>query len=634
MDTPADIVLPARFDRRRLTLPGFGFRGLARLKPGVTLTEGNADVARMVPIWMSSWPAASGVSPRVYESWRIAPALRPLKDDVVGSAGRALTILMGSLAIVLLVACANVATLVLVRAEGRQQELAIRAALGAGRARILRALLVESALLGLVGGLLGLGVAYGGVELLAAYGPTDLPRASEIAIDSSVLLATLAASFLCGIVFGIVPALKHAAPLPGGALNSGGRTLSDSRERHRARDILVVAQLALALVLLVSSGLMIRSVLSLRAVQPGFQAPERLQAVRIAIPDSVVREPEQVARMQEAILGRLRAIAGVDAAAFASEVPLEGVPTDWDVLLVEGQPLDEKATPALRTFKTVSPAFFDVMGTRVIAGRAYTWDDLYGRRPYVVVSENLARELWGSPERAIGKRVHTLPNAPWREVIGVVQDVHDRGVDRPPPTIAYWPTFGEGRYRPGQPAITRSVTFVIRGSRAGTDGFIREVQEAVWSVNANLSFPSMRTMREIYGQSMARTSFTLVVVSIAGGMAMALGIIGIYGVVSYAVSQRRREIGIRVALGAGRTSLTGLFVRSGLALAMAGIPMGLLAAALLTRLMAALLFGVSALDPITFVTVPAILVAAAVLASYLPARRAASVNPVEALKGP
>jgi putative ABC transport system permease protein len=630
-DQEADLIMPARFDRRKQILAGFGYQGIARLKPGVTIADASADVARLIPIWMTSWPAFENVNPKVYASWRIAPALRPLKQDVVGKVGDALWVLMGTLAIVLLIACANVATLLLVRAEARNQEFAIRAALGAGSSRIVRALLVESLLLGVLGGVFGLAIAYGGLRALVAHAPAGLPRIGEIALDPRVLGFTAAISLLSGIVFGLIPALRHASPRIAAALGTDARTIGPGRGGQRVRNVLVVAQLALALVLLVSSGLMIRTFSALRAVDPGFSDPGRLQVFRVAIPQRLVPEPDRVARLQNDLVEKLGAIAGVTSVAYATALPIEGLPTNWDAVQPENREYGNQVPP-LRVFKDVSPDYFRTMGTPLVTGRSFTWTDLHDRRRMVLVSENLAREFWGSAAAAIGKRLQTLPTAPWQEVVGVVRDVHDNGVDQPPPAIVYWPAFGESPYRPGAPNINRLITFVVRSPRAGTEGFLRDVQSAVWSINGNLSLASVRTMQELYDRSLARTTFTLVMLAIAGLMSLVLGIVGIYGVIAYAVSQRTREIGIRVALGAQRAELTRMFVRSGLVLAAIGVPLGLVAAVGLSRLMSSLLFGVSRLDPLTYAAVPLVLLAAVVAASYLPARRAASVDPVDALR--
>jgi len=309
---------------------------------------------------------------------------------------------------------------------------------------------------------------------------------------------------------------------------------------------------------------------------------------------------------------------------------MEGFGSNWDTMQAENKGASDDGAP-LRFFKFVSPRFFRAAGTRLLAGRDFTWDDLYGRRSVLILSQNLAREWWGTPIAAIGKRVRQFSDTPWREVIGVVQDVRENGVDQKPPTIVYWPSLISGYYG-HKIDPTRTVTFVLRSQRAGTQSFVRQIQQAVWSVERDLPVASIRTMQTIYDQSLSRTSLALVMLGIAGAMALVLGIIGIYGVISYSVSQRRREIGIRLALGAQQRELRRMFVRSGLALTGIGVAIGLAAAVGLMRLMNSLLFGISPLDPFTYVAVPLVLVAAAALASYLPARRAAAVDPVEALK--
>jgi predicted permease len=633
VDTDADLILPLPFDRSQLMLAGFGFRGVARLRPGTTIAEATADVGRMVPIWMRSWPAAEGVNPRIYERFRITPSIRPLHAEVVGSVGRVLWVLMGTIGIVLSIACANVATLLLVRAESRQQELAVRASLGAGRGRILRGLVVESLVLAVCGGILGVAMAYGGLRLLVALGPADLPRLADISVDLRSLALAAAVSLASGLFFGLIPAFRHGGLRVQEALRGGGRTASDGRDRQRARNVLVVVQVALALVLLVSSGLMIRTSLALRSVAMGFTGPASLQTVRIAIPETVVAEPERVARTQQRIAERFAAIPGVTSVGSASVMHLEGLGTPWDAIQREGATVREGDLPPMRVFKRVTPGLFRTTGTRVLAGRDYAWEDLYGRRPVVILSENLARELWGGAREAIGKRVRTLlPGAPWQEVIGVVDDVRDNGAHRPAPAIVYWPLLGDSLYGAKDVFVARAVTFALRTDRAGSEALLRELKEAVWSVQGGLPLASPRTMQESIDQSMGRTSFTLVMLSLAGGVALVLGLVGISGVIAFAVSQRRREIGIRLAIGAGHGELTRMFLRSAFQLSAVGIVTGLVVAAGVTRLMAALLFDVTPLDPATYASVALALLAAALGASYLPARRVASVDPAEALK--
>ncbi len=347
---------------------------------------------------------------------------------------------MATIGIVLAIACANVANLLLVRAEARQQELAIRASLGAGRARIARALLIESAVLGLLGGAIGLGLAHAALALLVAIAPTNLPRLYDIALDGRALGFTFIVSLLSGLVLGVIPVLKYVRPSIAAGLRDSGRTSSQSKERHHARSALVVTQVALALVLLVSSMLMIRTFRALRTIEPGFVDAQQIQTVRISIPPSLIPEPDLVARIQNDITEKLAAIPGVTSVGFASVMHLEGLQTPWDGIRVEGAKVLDEEIPPLRVFKFVSPQFFATTGTRLVAGRDYTWTDLSEHRRFVIVSENLARELWGTPNEAIGKRIQgVLPDSPWREVIGVVQDVRDNGVQEPSPAIVYWP---------------------------------------------------------------------------------------------------------------------------------------------------------------------------------------------------
>ncbi len=628
-----DLIVPLAFDRSKLILAGFGYNGIARLKPEVAIAQANADVTRLVPVWMDSWSNGPGTNPHFYETWRITPAIRPLKQEVIGNVSSLLWVVMGTIGMVMLIACANVANLLLVRAEARQHELAIRAALGAGPRRIVRELLLESVLLGLIGGVLGIGLAHEGLRLLVAIGPANLPRLSEISLDARALGFTVVLSLLSGLLFGSIPAMKYAGPGLSIALRSAGRTASVSRERQHSRNFLVVAQVAMALVLLVSAGLMIRTFQALRTVEPGFTHAEHLQTMQISIPDSLVKEPQRVTRIQNDIEDKLRAIPGVSSVGFASAMPMEGIEPGWDLIYAEGKNYVGEIAP-LRMFNNVSPGFFHTLGTRIVAGREYTWTDLYGLRPVAIVSENLARELWGTPFAALGKRlaVSSKFGGRWHEVIGVVENVRENGVQEKAPAIVYWPSMMTGLYAPHDVDAARGVTFAIRSDRAGTAGFLNEIRQAVWSVNSSLPLASVQTMQEIYNRSLARTSFTLVMLGIAGAMALVLGIVGIYGVISYAVSQRRREIGIRLALGAQQGELMRMFVRSALALAGAGVMIGLAAALVLMRLMKSLLFGISPLDPLTYLAVPLVLTAAAVLASYLPARRVAAVDPVEALK--
>jgi predicted permease len=624
----ADLILPLQLN---LVQPNsdWGYTALARLKPGVTLAQATADVAHMLPIYKDKYAGTR------MDSLRLLPAVRPLKDDVVGDAGSVLWVLLGGIGIVLLIACANVANLLLVRAEGRGHEFAVRTALGAGRGNIARALVVESLTLGLAGALVGIGLAYGALQILLAHGPDNLPRLNEITIDLPVLAFAVATSVVSGLLFGLVPIARLVRPTFALSLQEflrGGGRSSAGRSQHRSQNALVVVQVALALVLLVSSGLMIRTFQNLRTVKPGFTDAATIQTLRITIADAQVPELERVTRMQADILQRLSAIPGVSSAAFISNVPMD--PGMSAISPVEGKDYGQdyrKLLPIPRTIKSISPGFFQTVGTPLVVGRDLTWVEIYEQRNVTLVSESLAREEWGSAAAAIGKRMHVGISGPWQQVVGVAADIYDDGADKKPSTIVYWPARTQD-FMAGPPTAPRSIAFVLRSSRTSTESFIRDIRTAVSAVNADLPLSQVRPLGEVYDQSMARTSMTLVMLGIAGGMALLLGIVGIYGVLAYAVAQRQREVGIRLALGAQPRAVTRMFVFRGLVLAGAGIALGAVAAAGLTRSMSSLLFGVTPVDAATFAAAAGVLVVAALAASYIPARRAAAVDPVETIR--
>jgi predicted permease len=634
LDQPDDtaLFLPFQWDRNKTKLGNFSENALARLKPGVTMEQASTDMARLLPVVLRSFPAPEGFSSSMFEKARISPYLRPLKQDVVGNVGNVLWVLMGSIVLVLLVACANVANLLLVRVEGRRQELAIRSALGAGWGRIAGELLFESVVLGFAGSLLGLVLAYGGLRLLVAMAPTGLPRVQEIGIDIPVLLFTLGLSLFTSLFIGFIPVLKYAGATATSGLREGGRALSQSRERHRVRKTLVVVQVALALVLLICSGLMIRTFRALMHVSPGFVAPDAVQTFRFYIPETQIpdAQPERVVRMNEEILNRLAAIPGVSSASFSTAAPMDGR-SSADVVFAQDHVYGEGELPPIRRFKFVSPGFFATLGTQILAGRDLTWTDTYQKRPVAIISENFARQYWRDPQDALGKRIRPGNIDDWREIVGVVQDVHDDGVDKAAPSSVYWPVMMD-RFEGEKQTLRRSLAFVMRSPRAGSRTFMNEVQERVWSVDAEVPLADVSTLGTLYTKSMARTSFTLVMLCVAGSMALLLGIVGIYGVISYAVSQRTREIGIRMALGAQREALTAMFVRQGLVLTLIGAACGLATAFVSMRLMSSLLFNVSPVDPITYVSITIGVVAVAYLACYLPSRRAATVEPMQALR--
>jgi predicted permease len=625
------LLIPFQFDRNKIFLGNFSYPMIARLKPGVTIEQASSDVARMLPIVGRSFAAPPGFSLKMFEDAHFQPNITPLKDRVVGDVGKLLWVLMASIGMVMLIACANVANLVLVRVEGRRQELAIRAALGAGWGRIASELLFESVVLGLLGSLLGLGMAYGILRLLVAMAPRGLPRVNEIGIDGTVLLFTLGLAILASLLFGSIPIFKYAGARLATGLREGARGASQSRDQHRARSVLVVVQVGLALVLLICSGLMARTFVALTRVQPGFTAPAEIQTFELSIPKSEIADEESVTRRFEEILHKVEAVPGVKSVALSSSIPLSEN-SSYDPIFAQDKTYKPGEIGALRRFKYVSPGFLQTMGTPLIAGRDMNWTEIYNKTPVAMVSENLARELWQTPTAALGKRIRVGNIDDWREVVGVVSDVYDDGLNQEPSKCVYWPILLKNFEGDGV-SSRRDIAFVLRTPRAGTESLMKEVRQAVWSVDPNLPLAEVHTVDYYYRTSMARTSFTLLMLGVAGAMALLLGTVGIYGVIAYSVSQRTREIGIRMALGAQRQELTGMFIRHGLALSGIGVAFGLVAALICMRFLSTLLFGVKPVDLLTYSAVSIGLVATALLASYLPSRRAATVDPVEALRG-
>lgn len=630
LDMDAELFQPFQFDRAKTTLGNFSQRGVARLKPGVTLAQANADGARMLLIANKSFPPPPGFSAKLFEDAHIATDFRPFKQDLTGDIGPTLWVLMGTIGLVLLIACANVANLLLVRVESRHLELTIRTALGASMGRITYELLFESLAVALLGGLGGLALAFGALHALVALAPAGIPRISQIGLDAPVLLFAVGVSILTGLLFGSAPVLKFASARLATGLRDGGRTLSASRERHRARNTLVVVQVALALVLLISSGLMIRTFRALTQVQPGFSDPANVQTLSLYIPDAQVPEPDKVLRMEEDIADQLQRIPGVARVAMTTAVPMGGNSSN-DVLFARDHTYREGQIPPIRRFIFVSPGLYKTLGTPLIAGRDFTWEDSNNKSLVAVISEGFAREYWGSAAAALHKQVREGMNDDWREIIGVVGDVHNDGVDQPAPTAIYFP-LKLSNFQGDKESVRRSVAFVIRSERAGSESFLKEVRRTIWAVNPNLPLAEVRTLDNDYRRSMARTSFTLVLLMISAGMALVLGAVGIYGVIAYSVSQRTREIGIRMALGAGSSEVASMFVRHGLLLAAIGAGFGLLSAYLLMKLLSTLLFSVSPADPLTYSAMLLLILCIAALASYLPSRRAAAIDPATALR--
>jgi predicted permease len=632
LNTEAAVILPQRFQGADL-LPNdvHSYVGIARLKPGVSLAQANADVGRMLPIWIRE----RGTNSNVLTAARFGAALRPVKQDVIGDVGSVLWLLMGTIGAVLVIACANVANLLLVRAEGRRQEFTLRAALGAGWSHIARHMLVESLALALLGGILGVGLAYVGLHFLVATAPATLPRLGEISIDPLVLIFALAMSLLSALLFGLLPILKHAgakgAQALHGAARGDSRTLSHGRGQRRSQNTLVFVQVALAVVLLVSAGLMIRSFVALRSVEPGFVDPDRIQTVRISIPEGRAAEPARVARVQQDIMTEIAKIFGVTSASFTTALPME-LDYENNTVVTAADKIYSEGIPQLRRSKSVGPGFFQTMGIPLLVGRDFTWTDIEGRRRVAIVSNNLAREWWGEPSAAIGKQIRIGRVGPLNEIIGVAGDIYDSGADQPPPTVVYWRAGAQDAFGPIPTFVPRDMAFAIRSDQAGTEDLIRQVARAVWAVDSNLPLARVQTLGEIYAQSMSRTSFTLVMLAIAGVMALALGLVGIYGVISYAVTEQRRAIGIRLALGAARGSILGRFLVQGIRVTGIACVAGIVLSLAVRGAMSRLLFGVSPYDPITLVGVAGVVLSVATLAALIPATRAAFMQPMRTLR--
>ncbi len=620
MDAPLDIVTPLRFDRATVHLAGYNFQAIARLRPGVTLAQANRDVARMIALSFTLFPPPPGMTLQQIEEARLGPNVRLLKDDFLGDIGKTLWVLMATIGIVLLIACANVANLLLVRAEGRSREFAVRVALGAGRGRVAREMFVESFTVAFIGGAVGVVLASLVVSLATKLIPAQLPRLDQVSVDVTTLLFALAVSVGVGVALGVIPVLKQGRIRVTDALRAGGRNASAGRERNFARGTLTVVQVALALVLLVGSGLMVRTFVSIRRVQPGFSDPASLKVMQLSIPRN---EPPDVAAtfaMQRNIVDRLQAIAGVSSVGMMDGLPMSDF-SSQDPIFASDHSYAENQIPPLRRFIRTGPNTFRTLGTAIVAGREFAWEDLEQDRKVAVISENFAREYWNSAQAAVGKRIRDNPTAPWSDVIGVVADIRHDGVDKPAPATVYWPQRGR-----------LSLTYLVRSSRLNSQAYTDELRAAVQGASASIPIANLRTMQAVYDKSMSRTAFTLTLLAVSGGMALLLAVVGVYAVISYTVAQRTREIGIRIALGAQQRGVQLLFVRQGLVLAGIGAGTGVVAAMALARLLSSLLFEISPLDPLTYVLVVVGLLAAAALASYVPALRVARVNPAEALR--
>ncbi|HEX9945014.1 MAG TPA: ABC transporter permease [Thermoanaerobaculia bacterium] len=626
-----ELWLPMTIDPARLEAGNFNYQAVGRLRPGVTPERAARELSALVWRIPEVYPE-SRISRGMIESAGLAILVHPLRDDVVGSLARILWVLLGSVGCILLIACANVANLFLVRAEARQREVAVRTALGATRGEVARLFLGESLALSLVGGVLGLALAAAGVRLLVSLRPEGIPRLEEIGVDGTVLAFTLLLALLAGLLTGGLAALRYGRPELVPALKEGGRGGTAGRARHLARNVLVVIQVALALVLLVTSGLMVKSFWRLRNVDPGFD-PRGVLTLRLNLPEAEYRDVFATARFVRQLLERVRAAPGVASAGTITSLPLSGSNSNSGYSF-EDFPLAPDQVPPILGTRFVSPGYFDAMGIPLIEGRVFDRIDPARRSNEVVVSQALAERFWPG-KSALGKRLtQGLPGEErqWCTIVGVVGSVRDIGLEEKPYESVYFPVL---RPAPGPDErsewVPRSFSLVVKG-RVDPAALVAPVRQAIWSIDPNLPLAQVRPLQEVVARSMARTSFTMLLLVIAAAVALLLGAVGIYGVISYVVSQRTQEIGVRMALGAGRRDISRMVLREGLGITLLGIAIGLAGAIALTRLMLALLFDVSPTDPATFAAVPVLLAAVALLASWMPARRAAAVEPLEAIR--
>jgi len=596
------------------TLGGFWLQVVGRMREGIRPSEVRTETQALYQGLGESFPAEPGRVRFMLEAVRITALVTSLKSSMVGRVARTLWILLGTVGIVLLIACANVANLFLVRAESRQREVAVRGALGAGRLDQVYDALVEGILLSGVGGLAGLALAQGAVRLLVRHGPATLPRLQEVGVDGSVLIFAVGVMTLAGLAFGAIPLLRREPSIVGTLRATSGTTA----DRVRVR------QMALALVLLVGSGLMVRSFLHLRAVDPGFEASPEVLTLSFGLPASEYPSGEAAAAFSQALVAGLRGLPGVEGAAVVTCLPLDG----WcsgDHVSVEGRVVPEGTLPPVVAVRRAGPDYFRTMGIEVLEGRALEQADTEGGPPVVVISRSLARGYFPQ-EDPLGRRVALGSDTTWSTVVGVVEDVPALDLMRVGDPLIYFPLEG--------PAITgvsaRNGAVVVRARNAL--GLLSAIRARVADVDPDVAIARVRTTERIVADASARMAFTMVLLVLAGGVALVLGVVGIYGVISYLVGRRRAEIGVRMALGARPSEVRRMVVREGARVAGIGLGVGMAAAVGLTRLMGALLFEVEPTDVPTYAVVGLVLLAVALVASWVPARRAASTDPAGALR--
>jgi putative ABC transport system permease protein len=610
---------------------GFSHNGVARLKSGVTVEAAQRDFANVLPRIVDISPMlAPGVTTRMLlDQAKPVPRLVPMRDDVVGDIARTLWIVAATAGLVLLVTCANVANLLLVRADARHRELSVRAALGAGRSRIMIHFFTESALLAAISSILGLGAAYMATRMLVAAGPANIPRLAEVHIDGSVIAFTLVTAALVALACSAIPAVRFMRADPLSGLRDGGRGGTVGSHRQRARSALVAAQMAFALVVLAASGLLLRSFQRLHAVRPGFTA-DGLATLWVALPALRYPNAASVVRFYEQLADRAAQLPGVTAAGVSSRLPLQSNGSDWDPFYVEGDIGSAANVPPLELYSYVDAGYFTAMGIPLLAGHAFDRIDRQHSNEAIISSETSLRFFHDSTGRAaIGKRFRELPAGEWITVIGVVGGVRDTTLSASPTRAVYYPESVTTDTVFRGPQFTMALVARTKGDVTGTT---RDMQRLVREMDPTLPTFGVRSMRAVLDASMARLSFTMTILGVSAAVTLILGVVGLYGVIAYIVSLRTRELGVRIALGAQPRAVAMMVTRQGLVLSGVGVAIGLVLVVLVARFLRSFLFEIAPTDPLTLAGATGILVLFALLASWIPARRAARVDPTEALR--